>query len=170
MFVNHSVSVAAEMDALAPPRRKNRNPERAVQVTFKRWIERVMPGAIPAAVENERRAASANRFSQARFHQARKAAGTVTGFPDLIVDTVDQGVFYVEVKAPGTGVVSVTQNEIHQRLRSHGRAVIVADSIESLRLGLQQAGLRTIEAAGQPTAVAKVRIARSKLPADVIPF
>src|SRR5205085_2394655 len=118
-----------EIDALGQPRRKNGSPERTVQVTLKRWLERVMPGAIVAAVENERRAASASSFSQARFHQMRKAAGTVTGFPDLIVDTVDQGVFYVEVKAPG-GVVSEAQSGVHQKLRAHGRAVIVADAIE----------------------------------------
>lgn len=170
MFVDHSRSLVDEIDALGAPKRMNGSPERTVQVTLKRWLERVMPGVMVAAVENERRAASTSGYSQARFHQARKAAGTVAGFPDLIVDTVDQGVFYVEVKAPGSGVVSVAQSEVHQRLRSHGRAVIVADAIESLRLGMQRAGLRTIEAAGQPVAVAKVRVAKSKLPADEMPF
>lgn len=64
--------------------------------------------------------------------------------------------FLIECKAPG-GVLSDLQREMHARLRAGGHVVLLADGIESLRLGLAQAGLCTIEAAGQPMRQPKVR-------------
>lgn len=171
MLVNTDMPLADEIDTLGRTRRKNDSPERTVQVTLKRWLERVMPGVVVAAVKNEAAGSGATLRQRQRFTLKRRAEGVRKGFPDLVVDTLDQGVFYIEVKAPG-GSISEAQNDLHSTLRAHGRTVIVADAIESLRLGMLQAGLRTIEAKGQPVAKAKVGVvkAKSKLPADSVPF
>lgn len=171
MLVNHTTSLTDEIDTIGAAPKRRGSPERSVQVTLKRWLELVLPGVVVAAVKNEAAASGATERQRQRFTLKRRAEGVKKGFPDLVVDTLDQGVFYVEVKAPG-GSISDAQIELHGVLRAHGRAVIIADSVESLRLGVQRAGITVREAAGQATAEARVSASkkRTRLPADQVPF
>jgi hypothetical protein len=125
-----------------PAAGKRRAPERSVQVTLKRYIEQTIPGAMVAAVKNEHKARSKDKLAISRFHAKRKAEGVKFGFPDLIVLLPEGRSFLVEVKGPG-GSLTDNQRELHPRIRAIGHTVIVAKSIESLRAGLRDAGIRT---------------------------
>jgi hypothetical protein len=169
-----NIDWAAEAEAIRAKREapkkgagKRRTPERSVQVAIKRYLETVIPGCEVCAIENERGARSSDPHAAARFQAARKASGTRPGCPDLVVVCPDGLKFFVEVKAPG-GVLSATQNELHARWRAMGHTVLVADSIETLRWGLSQADIRTIERGGAARAP-QVRVAKRKaMPADAV--
>lgn len=154
------------------PNKPRATPERSVQVTLVSWLQQVMPGVIVAAVKNEHAPKSLGEKQRARFFHKRKKEGVKPGYPDLVVDPLDQPSFRIETKAPKNGVVSATQADVHADLEARGTVVIVADSIESLRLGMQRRGIRTIEAAGQPVRELKIRYAKpkAKIAADTVPF
>lgn len=152
---------------------KRGSPERAVQVTLRRWLDVVLPaGSVTAAVKNEHAAASADPMGRARFHAKRKAEGVVAGFPDLVVLLPGGRTLLIEVKAPRTGVISDAQAGLHTRLRSMGHTVIVATCIEDARGGLLAAGVKPREAPGQAVSTARVRVAKPKgrLRADAVPW
>lgn len=170
--MSHDTPLADEIDTLGLARRKNGSPERTVQVTLVKYLRQVMPGVRYAAVKNEHAPKSATKAGRMRFFAKRKAEGVMTGHPDLIVYPVDQPIFLIETKAPKNGVVSADQADVHVDLRARGVVVIVANSIETLRYGMQQAGICTIEAVGQLVTAPKIRVAKRKfaLPVDAVPF
>ena len=149
------------------------SPERAVQVTLRRWLELVLPvGTIVFAVKNEHAPKHADPIARARFFSKRKAEGVLPGFPDLGALMPGPQTVLFEVKAPKTGVVSDVQDGLHTRLRTLGYPVVVANSIETARGGLQALGIPLREAAGQATATARVRVAkpRKRLLNDPLPL
>ncbi len=146
-------------------------PERSAQIAVLRWARMVLPaGSIVALIENERQARSGDKFAAARFGMARKASGVVTGIPDLVCIMPGGCVAWIEMKAPGAGVLSEAQQAVHQQMHAIGHTVIVATGIETARHGLQAAGIALREAAGQSVARPVVRRAKSRLRADRIPF
>lgn len=124
----------------ARPKEKRQNPEREAQRAVKKWLETQFPGCIVAAVENERKADSADPNSRARFAAARRKSGVVTGFPDLTVWLPNGRVVLIEMKSK-TGRLSEDQKVVHGHLRSLGHIVMVARCVETARLGFVQAGL-----------------------------
>ena len=139
MLVQQDIPVADEIDRLAPKKRRG-NPERLVQRALIDWLRMAIPGCVVAASVNEAPAASANPYSRARFHQARKAAGVLPGMPDLTVCLPGGRVAFVEVKA-AKGRVSEAQHEIHARLRGLGHLVVVARSIDDAAAAFRLAGV-----------------------------
>ena len=145
--------------------------ERATQVAIVRWLRLVLPrGSIVAAVANEARASSADPHARARYYDARKAAGVVTGFPDLILALPDR-VMFLEMKRPKGGVVSWQQALLHEALQALGHPVGIAVSIETARGFLRRHGVALSESADLP--VADVAVRYEKPPTftnDAMPF
>ena len=139
MLEQHEVPLSDEIDRLAPKKRRG-NPERLVQRALIDWMRLAIPGCVVAASVNEAPAASANPYSRARFHQARKAAGVQKGWPDLTVALPGGRTVYVEVKA-AKGRISDAQHEIHARLRGLGHLVVVARSIDDAAAAFRAAGV-----------------------------
>ena len=176
-LVRPDLTAAAEVDWLGQagaekPRRKVGAPERQAQRAVIAWIRAVCPGAVVAAITNEERGAGRTTLQRARFGLARKRSGVVTGMPDVLVLLDGGRVLLIEMKAPGGGVLSEAQAELHGRLRALGHTVGVATSIETARGVLLGAGVPLREAAGQAVGVAKVRTvrAKSRVPADQVPL
>lgn len=136
-----------------------KSPERDAQKSVVAWLRQVLPaGSLVAAVKNEHRASSGTQGGRIRFYAARKAEGVVTGWPDLII-CVPGRTLFVEMKAPGSGVLSAEQVALHDQLRALGFAVGVATCIETTRAFLLSAGVTLAEVAGQATKEARVRVA-----------
>ncbi len=125
-----------------------------------------------AAIKNEHAPKSEDENARARFFQKRKAEGVKTGIPDLLVCMPNGVAFFIEVKAPKTGVVSSQQDVLHATLRNMGFPVLLATSIETCRYGLQSLGIPLREATGQPVTEPKVRLAKAKtrIVKDAIPW
>ncbi len=169
MPIRHDIPLDAEMDSLVPPKPRG-TPERDFQRVAIRWLRTVLPaGSLAAIVVNEQRGAGTTARQRQRFGMARKASGVVTGFPDIVVAVSWGPVLFVELKTP-KGIISEAQQRVHAQLRAVGHTVIIADSIESLRHGLLKAGIATRETPGQPMREASVKLAKSRVPADRIPF
>jgi len=73
--------------------------------------------------------------------QRQKAAGVMSGFPDLIcLPYANVGVFFIEVKS-ARGRVSTQQQQVHAMLRERGYPVCVAKSVDDVRDFLQAEGI-----------------------------
>lgn len=128
-----------------------RHQERPVHVTLKRYLEDVLPqGSLVFAIKNETTFISDNPGVQAYVLGQRKAEGVKTGFFDLGALLHNGRSFWLEVKAPGEGVLSDPQQGIHEQVADLGHKIGVADCIENARWSLHQAGIKTKETAGQP--------------------
>lgn len=106
------------------------NPEHKVQVAIIKWLRTVMPKAMIQHCRNEH-----NKRGKAGLiaAQMQKAAGVMSGFPDLIVlPDADVGPFFLEVKAP-KGRVSSVQEQVHGMLDARGYPVAVVRSIDDVR-------------------------------------
>ena len=132
--------------------------ERLIQRTLVAWLRLVLPaGSMVAAVVNEQAGASSSPIARARFGAARKLSGVVSGWPDLLVTMPGGSTVWLEVKRPG-GVLSLAQQDIHERLFLSDHIVMVADGIESCRYALAVVGFKLNEAPDQPKWAAKVRL------------
>ena len=152
---------------------KPAQPERAVARACVAWLRLVLPvGSMTATIVNEQRGTGQTELQRARYGQARKASGVLTGFFDATtLLPLGQSIWF-EWKRPG-GTVSDYQLGVHDRARALGHLVIVADSIESCRGALLAAGVPLREAAGQAVAVARVLVAKRRadpLDAPEMPF
>lgn len=105
-------------------------PEHKVQVSIVKWLRTVMPQAMIQHVRNEH-----GKRGRAGMYAAnhQKAAGVMSGFPDLIVlPFASVGAFFLEVKAP-KGSVSKVQKQVHEMLQARGYPVGVVRSIDDTR-------------------------------------
>lgn len=149
---------------------RNASPERDVQRAVIRWLRLVLPtGSVVASVVNEQRGAGATAVQRARYGMARKASGVVSGFPDAVAVLPEGRSIWLEFKAPGSGILSDAQLGVHDRLRSLGHAVGVVTCIETCRGLMQALDVPLREASGQATAVARVRVAKARMPKDRLP-
>jgi hypothetical protein len=116
MLVDHRLSVRAEIDLLG--RAAKRPTEAQVQRAI---IDRLrLMGALAVHVPNA-------GLRSERAGQRLKGEGMRPGFPDLVV--IGQGrVCFLEVKAPGTGRLSVRQIECHEEIRRRGAQVFTVTS------------------------------------------
>lgn len=154
--------------------------EREAQRAVVAWLRRVLPDAIVHAVVNEQAGSSASAISRARYGQARKRTGVVSGFPDLLILLPGGRCCMIEMKKPPRrseatgellkGVLDETQGNLHARMRSLGHKVEVATCIDTARTALHAMGVATREAVGQPMPKAVFRRAKSRMPADPVPF
>lgn len=132
-FVNHNLTVAAEIDALLKPARKKRgSPERDAQVAVVKCLKTILPpGTVIAAVKNEHAASGKTVQQRMRFGQKRKAEGVCPGFPDLICLIPGGLVLLVEMKS-AVGDLSPAQTDLHAHLLSIGfRVFVVRDVLEA---------------------------------------
>ncbi len=150
MLVRGDMTVAEEVDFLGPPAKRKRGaPERAAQTAVVAFLRRALPpGSIVAAVQNEHGASGRTAGQRARFGAKRKAEGVVAGFPDLVVLLPGARTVLIEMKAPKSGRVSVSQNTVHAELRRLGFDVAVATSIETAELALRALGVPLKATAG----------------------
>ena len=133
MLIRTDIPLAAEMDALVPPRRGKRGrPELFIQRAILGFIARCCPAADVRAIPND----SHTRMAQL----ARRAQGVIAGTPDLVVIAPDGVTVWLEVKAP-RGRLSETQAGTHQRWRGLGHQVAVVRSIEDAEAVLRAAGV-----------------------------
>lgn len=168
MLIRTDIPLGEEIDQLGPKRRGT--PER----DFQRWAIKYMrqilpPGSIVAAIVNEQRGAGKTDAQRMRYGQARKASGVVSGFFDAAALLPMGMTLWIEFKSP-TGVISEAQGRIHDQARMLGHKVVIANSPETLRWGLNAAGIQTREAPDASVAAPKVRRAKSKIAADGVPF
>ena len=151
---------------------KPAQPERAVARACIAWLRLVLPvGSITATIVNEQRGTGATAVQRARYGQARKASGVVSGFFDATSLLPSSQSIWYEWKRPG-GIISDYQVGVHDRARALGHLVVIADGIESCRAALLAAGVPLREVAGQAVAAPRVRVAKAKarMPADAVPF
>ena len=156
-------------------------PERVAQKAIVKWLRLVLPaGSIVAAIVNEQ-GGKGTALQRARFGQARKASGVVSGFPDIVALLPEGRTFLLELKRPPersvttgrmlVGRTSEAQDDLHPRIQALGHHVYVATCIDTARTALHKAGIATIEASGQPMPEPVYRRAsRKRLPADAVPF
>lgn len=105
-------------------------PEHKIQVAIIKWLRAVMPGVIIQHCRNEH---GKRGVQGLRAAQMQKAAGVMSGFPDLVVlPHANVGAFFLEVKAP-KGRVSDTQKQVHDLLDARGYRVAVVRSVEDVR-------------------------------------
>lgn len=110
-------------------------PEHVIQVSIIKWLRVVMPHALIQHCRNEHGKAGRAGMIAA---QTQRAAGTLNGFPDLIVlPYAHVGPFFLEVKAP-RGTVSRAQKQVHEMLRALGYPVEVVRSIDDVRAFLRE--------------------------------
>lgn len=122
------------------PKTKRARPERAAQINVIAWLRLVFPGCVVAATVNEQGAASRDPMQRARFGMARRAAGVVSGFPDLTVAIQGGRTFFIEMKSE-KGRLSEVQKDVHAKLHGLGHVVIVARDIDSAAAALRAEGL-----------------------------
>jgi len=113
-------------------------PEHKIQVAIIKWLRAVMPVCMIAHVRNEHGKAGKSGMLAA---QRQKAAGVMSGFPDLIcLPYANVGAFFIEVKS-ARGRVSTQQQQVHAMLRERGYPVCVARSVDDVRAFLQAEGI-----------------------------
>lgn len=136
--------------------------EGPTQAGLVKFLREVLPiGSRVAAVLNEGVGVrSTDPHARARYFAARKAAGMLIGFPDLIIACPHGVTIYLETKRPVGGVLSVAQQDVHASLRALGHHVGVATSPETALTVLQAAGVLLRHVHGLVPAVARVRLAR----------
>lgn len=104
--------------------------EHKVQVAIIKWLRAVMPKCLVQHCRNEHGKAGHAGMLAA---QRQKAAGVMSGFPDLIcLPDAETGVFFLEVKAPKGRTTSV-QEQVHDMLRARGYPVAVVKSVDDVR-------------------------------------
>lgn len=112
--------------------------EHAVQVSIIKWLRAVMPKCIIHHSRNEHGKAGKAGMLAA---QRQKAAGVMTGFPDLLcLPYANVGPFFLEVKTK-TGRVSAAQEQVHLMLKERGYPVAVVRSVDDVRAFLQAEGI-----------------------------
>ena len=117
----------------------NTGPEHKVQVQIIKWLRDTMPKCIIQHCRNEHGKAG---VAGMRAAQRQKAAGVMSGFPDLIcLPDASVGPFFLEVKAPRGSATSV-QKQVHKMLRDQGYPVAVVKSIEDVRDFLTTEGIK----------------------------
>jgi hypothetical protein len=154
--------------------------EREAQRTVVAWLRRVLPGAIVHAVVNEQAGSSSDPYARARFGQARKKTGVVSGFPDLLILLPGGRCCMIEMKKPPRrseatghllkGVLEDHQGKLHDSIRALGHKVEVATCVDTARTALHAMGVATREVAGQPMPQPVFRRQKPRLPADRVPF
>ncbi len=148
-----------------------KGPEHTVHVTLFRWLRDVVPDAVVFTVENETRIRDKAETVQLAILSARKAKGVRAGVSDLIVLLPGKRCFLLEVKAPREGTLSDHQQRFEEDVTAIGHDYAVADSIETARWALHQAGIGTREAAGQPMHPWNGRRAKvARVQDDQVPF
>jgi hypothetical protein len=156
-----------------------RHPEHKVQVAVVQWLRWVLPlGSKIAAAINEtvilarNDDGSVNQGVAMNVHARRKAAGMLPGFSDLILLLPEGRTFLLEMKDPADGRLDSDQQDFRDDVTMIGHSYGVADSIETARWTLREAGVRLREATTEPAYPWKERLARHKLrlPQDAVPF
>lgn len=108
-------------------------PEHKIQVAIIKWLRVVMPHCMIQHCRNEHGKAGKDGMIAA---QRQKAAGVISGFPDLIcLPYAHVGAFFIEVKS-AKGRVSPVQAQVHEMLRDRGYKVCVAKSVDDVRVFL----------------------------------
>lgn len=144
MLIDQNQSIPDELDMLSPrpakPTKKRGNPERMAQVQVVSYLRRALPdGNVVFSIVNEQKG-DGDKYQRARFGNARKASGVVTGVPDLCVIAPGYPVVWIEMKS-AVGRLSDMQRHIHDKLRKAGQIVGVARSIEDAVAIMDQAGI-----------------------------
>lgn len=120
--------------------KKRGSPERDLQKQIVGYVNRFVQGVVIAAVTNEEQARSSDPEARARFGAMRRAAGVLSGHPDLVVYVPGGRVLLWELKAP-KGTVSVAQHLVHARLAELGHPVQVIRTLEEALAALVRAGV-----------------------------
>jgi len=148
--------------------------EKPTQRALLTWLKLVLPpGSRVSATMNESGGAkSANPHARARYYQARKASGVVTGWPDLTLALPGGRTVFIETKRPVGGVVSPEQQQIHADLRALGHHVGIATDPESALLVLLEAGVPLRNIGNIVARAPTVRYGKpgAKLINDEVPF
>jgi len=111
-------------------------PEAKIQIAIIKWLRAVMPKVMIQHCKNEHyKRGTAGKIAGSM----NKAAGVMSGFPDLICLTY-AGAFFLEVKTP-KGRVSPVQSQVHDMLRERGFSVGVVRSIDDVRDFLKAEGI-----------------------------
>jgi len=140
MLVEHEITVTEEIDKLGG-KKKRGNPERLAQVQVISYLRRALPdGNIVFAIVNEQRGDSSNKFGRARFGQARKASGVLTGVPDICCIIPGHPTVWIEMKS-SVGRLTDMQRDMHRRIAAAGQVVGVVRSIEDAIALMDQAGV-----------------------------
>lgn len=148
MLVAHDMPLVDEIDMLGTTPKRNGHPERDVQRAVVAFLRRALPaGSVVAAVPNEERGRAQTKEARARFGQARKMSGVVSGFPDLIV-AIPGRVLFLELKAP-KGVLSDAQRDLHPRIRALGHPVHIVRSIEDAEAAMIAEGVALSASTGR---------------------
>lgn len=124
-------------------------PERDAQKAVVAWLRAVLPpGSLVWATVNESPAQSRDPHARARFYASRRAAGVVTGWPDVGMIVPGPRTVMVEMKAPGYSPsdVSEEQRRVHAGLRALGIPVGICTGIDDVRAFLLSRGVRLREA------------------------
>jgi hypothetical protein len=172
MMVRDDMSVADEIDWLAPKKR-NGKPELVAQRAVVKWLRMVLPaGSEVIHIPNEAKGAAPNAMARARFGMARKASGVVPGTPDLVCVLPGGRTAWIEMKADKVGTISEAQQSMHRLFRAAGHQVGIATCIETARWLMHGWQIPLREAPGQPMRPAVVRVAKAKprLASDPMPF
>lgn len=177
MLVNHDLPLVDEIDMLGsqpvPKKRAKVGPERLQQQAVVPYLRQVLPaGSKVAAIVNEAPAKAKNRIARSRFYRARTKAGVLGGMPDIVCALPGGQVLWIEMKAPVTGRLSEGQRDMHADMQAIGHKVGCATDIETARWLLHEWKVPLREPAGAPMRPATVRVAkaRTRLPADRVPF
>ena len=123
-----------------PKQKKRQHPERDLQKQIVGFVNRFVPAVLVAAVTNEEQARSSDPEARARFGAARRAAGVLSGHPDLVVYLPGGRVLLWELKA-AKGTVSVAQHLVHARLGELGHSVEIIRTFEAAMAALARAGV-----------------------------
>lgn len=140
MLVETDIPLAEEIDKLGG-KKKRGNPERLAQVQVVSYLRRALPdGNVVFAIVNEQRGDSSSKFGRARFGQARKATGVVTGIPDVCCIIPGHPTVWIEMKSQ-VGRLSDMQREVHRKMAAAGQVVGVVRSIEDAMALMDGAGI-----------------------------
>jgi len=155
-------AIKAKMRAPREPRKpkpakrvKRGKPEAKVSVAVRQFIRRAVPKAFWFTIPNETQGSK----NEKHHLLARKAAGVVSGVPDLCVMWPGGGIAWLELKA-GKNTASVQQNDIHAVMRDCGQKVYVVWSADDAELALRDAGAPLTGSTGLRMAVPVEPLAR----------
>jgi hypothetical protein len=112
--------------------------EDGLQASIVQWLRTCAPDCLSFAIPN-------GGLRSKREAARLKWTGVLAGVPDLIV-IAPRHVVFIEVKAP-KGAASQEQEAVHEHLRALGYTVVIARSIDDVRLTLRHLGIKTREAA-----------------------